>query len=110
MKKLFEANWKFLLFVLIGGLIGGYCVGIYSYDVLPEDMLALLREQNATREMVALASMIQYGILYGVLLAAIGIVLSGKVYLWKAFRLEKKAAPLLMVEEFFENGGLPCVL
>ena len=91
MIKLLEGNWKFLLFVLIGGLVGGYCLGIYSYDTLPEGTLAVLREQNVTREMVAISSMLQYGILFGVVLAAIGIVISGKVHLWKAFRLEKKA-------------------
>ena len=44
-EKVFEANWKFLLFVLIGGLIGGYCTRIYGYDALSEDALAVLREQ-----------------------------------------------------------------
>ena len=91
MKKYFEANWKFLLFVLISGLIGGYCIGIYSYGTLSEETLALMREQNVTREIVAISTMIQYGILLGVVLAAIGIVFSEKVHLWKAFRLERKA-------------------
>ena len=91
MKKYFAANWKFLLFVLVGGLIGGYCTGIYGYDTLSEDMLAALRQQDVTREMVAVSSMIQYGVLFGALLAAISIVLSEKARLWKAFRPEKKA-------------------
>lgn len=91
MKKYFKANWKFLLFVLVGGLIGGYCLGIYVFDTLSEDLLAALREQGVTREMVAISSMLQYGVLYGVVLAASGIVLSEKVRLWGAFRLEKKA-------------------
>lgn len=91
MKKYFKENWKFLLFVLIGGLIGGYCTGIYGYDILSEETLALMREQNVTREIVAISTMIQYGILFGVVLAAIGIVLSSKIRLWKAFRPEKKA-------------------
>ena len=34
MKKFFIDNWKFLLFVLFAGLIGGYCIGLYSYDSL----------------------------------------------------------------------------
>ena len=89
--KCIKDYWRFLLFVLIGGLIGGYCTGIYSYDTLPEDLLLLLREQNVTREIVAISSMIQYGILFGVVLAAFGIVFSEKVCLWKAFRPEKKA-------------------
>ncbi len=97
LKKYFEANWKFLLFVLIGGLIGGYCIGVHSYDTLSEDMLVVLREQNVTREMVAISSMLQYGILFGVVLAAIGIVISEKVHLWKAFWLEKKAVRITAI-------------
>ena len=91
MKKHFEAHWKFLLFVLIGGLIGGYCMGIYGYDMLPEDTLAILQEQNVTKGMTVLSAMVQYGILFGVVLAAIGIVISEKVHLWKTFRPTKKA-------------------
>lgn len=30
MKTLIKDNWKFLLFVLLGGLVGGYCLGLYS--------------------------------------------------------------------------------
>jgi hypothetical protein len=90
-KIYFESNWKFLLFVLIGGMIGGYCTGIYGYDALSEDALAVLREQHVTREMMAIASMFQYGILFGLVLAAIGIVISGEIHLWKAFRFGKRA-------------------
>ena len=46
MKKFIKENWKFLLIVLIGGIIGGYCTGLYSYDILSEDMLRQLQEQN----------------------------------------------------------------
>ena len=91
MKKFFKENWKFLLLVLLGGLIGGYCIGLYSYDSLSEELLKQLQEQNVTKEMVALSSMIQYGILFGVILASIGIILSKKINLWKDFKLDKKA-------------------
>ena len=58
MKKLIKENWKFLLFVLLSGLIGGYSIGLYSYDSLSEELLIKLQEQNVTREIVALSSMI----------------------------------------------------
>lgn len=41
-------------------------------------MLKQLQEQNVTKEIVALSTMIQYGILFGVILASIGIILSKK--------------------------------
>ena len=91
MKKFIKENWKFLLLVLLGGLIGGYCIGLYSYDSLSLELLKQLEDQNVSREMVALASMVQYGIPFGVILASIGIVLSKKVYLLKEFKLNKKA-------------------
>ena len=97
MKKHLEAHWKFLLFVLLCGLVGGYCLGVYSYDMLSEDTLTALREQNVTREIAAISTMIQYGIMFGVVLAAIGVALSEKVHLWKAFHLEKRAVLITLI-------------
>ena len=91
MKKIIKENWKFLLLVLLGGLIGGYCIGLYGYDSLSIELLKQLQDQNVTKEMVVLSSMLQYGILFGVILASIGILLSKKVKLWKEFKIDKKA-------------------
>ena len=97
MKKFFKENWKFLLFVLLGGLIGGYCTGLYTYDILSEEMLIQLQEQNVTKEMLGISTMIQYGITFGVVLAAIGIFLAKKVNLWKSFKYNKKAAIVTLI-------------
>ena len=91
MKKFIKDYWKFLLLVLLGGLIGGYCIGFYSYDSLSEELLKQLQDQNVTKEMVAISSATQYGILFGVILASIGIVLSKRTQLWKEFKIDKKA-------------------
>ena len=91
MKMNYKKNWIFLLLVLFGGLIGGYCIGLYSYDSLSEELIKQLQDQNISKEMVALSSMIQYGIVFGLILASIGIVLSKKIKLWKDFKLNKKA-------------------
>ena len=91
MKNFIKENYKFLLLVLICGLIGGYCIGVYSYDSLSLELLRQLQEQNISKEMVALSSMIQYGIVFGVILACIGIVLSKKINLWKKLEYNKKA-------------------
>ena len=97
MRKVLKENWKFLLFVLLGGLIGGYCIGLYSYDSLSLDLLKQLQEQNVTKEMVALSSMIQYGILFGLILSIIGIVLSKKIKLWRSFKIDKKAILITII-------------
>ena len=91
MKKFLKDNWKFLLLVLLSGLIGGYCIGLYSYNSLSEELLKQIQEQNVTKEMIALSSAIQYGIPFGIVLASIGILLSKKINLWNNFKLEKKA-------------------
>ena len=91
MKEFIKENLKFLVLVLFGGLIGGYCIGLYSYDSLADELLKQLQDQNVTKEMLGLASMIQYGIIFGLVLATIGILLSKKMKLWKEFRLDKKA-------------------
>ena len=91
MEKNYKKNWIFLLLVLFGGLIGGYCIGLYSYDSLSEELIKQLQDQNISKEMIALSSMIQYGIVLVQILASIGIVLSKKIKLWKDFKLNKKA-------------------
>ena len=79
MKSFLKDNWKFLLFVLIGGLVGGYFAGLYMYDSLSNEMLKQLQEQNMTKELLIIVSMIQYSVIYGIILASIGIILSEKV-------------------------------
>lgn len=91
MKKLFIDNWKFLLFVLIGGLVGGYFAGLYFYDSLTEEMLINLQTQNVSKDLLVVVSMIQYGIFYGLILAIIGIFISKKVNLWKKVEINKKS-------------------
>ena len=76
---------------IIGGLIGGYCTGVYSYDSLSLEMLRQLQNQNISKEILGLIYMVQYGILFGLLLAIIGIFISKKINLWKDFKITKKA-------------------
>lgn len=92
MKDFLKSNWKFLLFVLLSGLVGGCCTGLYIPQMYSPEILQQLQEQGVTTSMLALSAALQYGILYGVLLAAFGLLLSKKVGLWKEFRFDKKAA------------------
>ena len=98
MKEYIKNSWKFLLFVLCSGLIGGYCTGLYVPDMYSQEMLQQLQEQGMTTEMLALSGAVQYGILYGVVLGAIGLIISKKVGLWIEFRFDKNAvAPTAMI-------------
>ena len=98
MKEYIKNNWKFLIFVLISGLIGGYCTGLYIPEMYSQEMLQQLQGQGMTTEMLALSGAVQYGILYGVILGAIGLLISKKVGLWKEFRFDKNAvAPTTII-------------
>ena len=98
MKEYIKNNWKFLIFVLISGLIGGYCTGLYIPEMYSQEMLQQLQGQGMTTEMLALSGAVQYGILYGVILGAIGLLISKKVGLWKEFRYDKNAvAPTTII-------------
>ncbi len=92
MKEYIKNNWIFLLFVLSSGLIGGYCIGLYLPEMYSQEMLQQLQEQGMTTEMLALSCAVQYGIIYGAILGAIGLLISKKVGLWKEFRFGKTAA------------------
>ena len=100
MKKIIKENWKFLLLVLLGGLIGGYCTGIYYYNSLSSELLKQIQEQNITKEILGVSSSIQYGILYGIILAGIGIFLSKKIDLWNDFKIDKKN---IVLEACYDN-------
>ena len=91
MKQFLKDNWEFLLLVLFAGVIGGYCTGIYSYNSLSLELLKQIQEQNVTKEMLGLSAAIQYGIIFGLVLAVIGIFLSKKINLWNEFKVDKKA-------------------
>lgn len=91
MKEYIKSSRKFLLFVLCSGLIGGYCAGLYIPEMYSQEMLQQLQEQGMTTQMLALSGAVQYGILYGAILAAIGLIIAKKVGLWKEYRFDKNA-------------------
>ena len=63
-----------------------------------QEMLQQLQEEGMTIEMLALSGAVQYGILHGVILGAIGLLISKKVGLWKEFRFDKNAvAPTAII-------------
>lgn len=104
MKSFIKDNWKFVIFVVIAGLIGGYFTSLYLYDNLTEELLKQLLDQNINRSIYSIISSIQIGLLYGLLLSIVGTVLSKKVGLWKDFKIEKRAILITII--FSIIGGL----
>ncbi len=92
MKEYIRSNWKFLLFVLVSGLVGGYCTGLYLPATFSAEMTRQMQEQGLTNEMLIISTTVQYGILFGIVLAALGVVFATKATLWKDLRFDKKGA------------------
>ena len=87
--KHIKENWKFLLFIIIVGIIASYFTTIYTLDMVPEEEMSKAIEQVGSREMVIAISALQ-SIVYVVLFGIFGIILSNKVGLWKKINIKKK--------------------
>ena len=108
MRKFINTNWKTLLFFAVVGLFGGYFVGIYQLDSFPADMQQQIYDQGLTRMMLGLVSAIQSAG-YGIVLGALGIMLAGRVGLWRNERsLSRK--PLILTLIISIVGGAFMIL
>ena len=94
MKQLIKDNYKFMLFLLFFGLVGGIFTAVYSVDSLSPELLAEVTKQLGSTELLLIILTLQ-SILYAVILGLIGKYLAKKVGLWKELTFEKK--PLLAV-------------
>lgn len=107
-KQFIKRYWKILLLFTVVGLFGGYFVSLYSFDSMPEEMLQEMLEQGFTETILAVIGAIQSAI-YGLILGALGIVLSKKVGLWQdTLTFAKK--PLLVTVLWAIIGGLGIIL
>ena len=108
MKQFIKKYWKTLLFFVIAGLVGGFCLGLYAFDIYPPEMQQDYLSQGLTPAIMALVSALQ-GAGYGVVLGIIGILLGKKTGLWKdETNFAKK--PLLITLAIALIGGLALLL
>lgn len=108
MKQFIKKYWKTLLFFAIAGLVGGFCTGLYAFDIYPPEMQQDYLSQGLTPAIMALVSALQ-GAGYGVVLGIIGILLGKKTGLWKdETNFAKK--PLLITLAIALIGGLALIL
>ena len=82
MKNFMRLYWKVLLFFVVAGLIGGFFLGLYSLDSYPADMQEELLSQGLNQYVLGLVTAVQSAG-YGLILGALGILLSKKIGLWK---------------------------
>ncbi len=82
MKISTKPYWKIIVFFAIVGVIGGFFLGLYSMDSYPSEMQQEILDQGISRTILGLITAIQSAG-YGLVLGALGILLSKKIGLWK---------------------------
>ena len=82
-------NLKFLIFLAIFGLVGGYFTGLYSVEMLDPEALEQTVAQVGSVEILILISTIQ-SLIYAVVLGLLGKLIAKKIGLWREFTLETK--------------------
>ena len=93
--KYIKENWKFLLFVVIIGLIGGVFTGYYTLEFIDEKTLEEAINALGTKDTLIIVTLLQT-MIYTIICGVFGIILSNKVGLWKKIKIEIKpdAIPL----------------
>ncbi len=86
--KYIKDNWKFLLFIIVVGIIASYFAVIYTVQSVSDELMETAIKQVGSKEMVIIISMIQ-PILYVIICGVFGVILSNKVGLWKKVDFEK---------------------
>ena len=83
-------NLKFIVFLLVFGLVGGYFTGLYSIEMMNAEALEEIIQQVGSIDAVILITVVQSA-LYSLVLGLIGKSLSQRIGLWRELKLDKKA-------------------
>ena len=103
MKTIIKNNLKYIIFLAICGLIGGYFTGIYTLQSLSPELLNEALGEVDSVEILYLVTAIQ-GLSYAVVLGLIGKLLAKKIGLWKKVEFSKKTVITILLVTIF--GGL----
>ena len=90
MKELIKGNLKYIIFLAICGLIGGYFTGIYTVQSLSQQLIDEALSEIGSIDILYIVTAIQ-GFFYAVALGIIGKIISQKIGLWRKFEFSKKA-------------------
>lgn len=98
---------KFILFLAIFGLIGGYFTSLYSIEIMDAAILEETISQVGSIEIIIIIITMQ-SLIYAVALGLIGRLIAEKIGLWREFRLEAK--PIIYTALVSIIGGLVFIL
>ena len=77
-----KRNGKYILFLTVFGLVGGYFTSLYSVEILSPDILEQVVQQVGSVDMIILITTVQ-SLLYAVVCGLLGKFLAKKVGLWR---------------------------
>lgn len=108
LKQFLRSHGRTLLFFTVMGLVGGFFTGLYVLDSYPAELQQQMLAQGLDRSTLGVVSAVQSAG-YGLVLGALGIMLSKKIGLWREkLRFEKK--PLLSTALVSLFGGAVMIL
>ena len=107
MKQIIKNNLKYLIFLAIFGLVGGYFTIVYSMQGISQEMLDEVIAQVGSIEAVILISVIQY-LSYSIILGILGKILAKKIGLWRSVEFNKKGNTELILVSLI--GGAAFIL
>lgn len=90
MKEFIRDNIKYIIFLAVFGIIGGYFTGIYTVQTLNPDLLDEVLSEIGSVEILYIVTSIQ-SLGYSVILGIIGKILAKKIGLWKNLNFTRKA-------------------
>ncbi len=89
MREVIKNNVKFLIFLAIFGLVGGYFTALYSVDTLSKEMLEEAISQVGSIDTLIIITTLQ-SLGYALVLGIIGKILAKKIGLWRDVTFNKK--------------------
>ena len=107
MKQTIKNNLKYLIFLAIFGLIGGYFTALYSIQSLNQDMLDDILSQIGNMDLLIIITTIQ-SLGYAIILGIIGIILAQKIGLWRKVKFIKQGNIELLIVSLI--GGAAFIL
>jgi membrane protease YdiL (CAAX protease family) len=89
MKELIKNNLKYLIFIAIFGLVGGYFTAVYTISTLSQDIIEeALAEIGSIDLLIVIITLQSIG--YALILGIIGKILAKQIGLWSKFTFDKK--------------------
>ncbi len=107
MKQMIKDNLKYLIFLFVFGLIGGYFTSIYTVQSVNQEMLDEVIAQVGSLEMVIIITAIQ-SLGYALILGIIGKILAKNIGLWRKIEFSKKAIIEILIVTI--AGGIAFIM